>query len=75
VATQPGGQLGVGGGVRGDLDHGAVLRLRFGGVAAARIVLSFGGDVEVVSPPEVREDLAVVAAATVRVYDVDRTRV
>jgi len=51
----------------------AVVRLRFGGVAAARIMLSFGGDVEVVSPPEVRDDLAAVAAATVSLYD--RTRV
>jgi hypothetical protein len=32
-------------------------------------VLSFGGDVEVTSPPEVRDDLAAVAAATVDLYD------
>jgi hypothetical protein len=41
-------------------------------------MLSFGGDVEVVSPPEVRDDLAAVAAATVSRYDRaphDRTRV
>jgi hypothetical protein len=42
-------------------------------VAAARILLSFGGDAEVVSPPEVRDDLAAVAAATVELYH--RTRV
>jgi len=53
----------------GDDPEWAVVRLRFGGVAAARIMLSFGGDVEVVSPPEVRDDLAAVAAATVSLYD------
>ena len=47
----------------------AVVRLRFGGVPAARILLSFGGDAEVMSPPEVRDDLAAVAAATVELYD------
>ena len=50
-----------------------MVRLRFGGVAAGRILLSFGGDAEVVSPPEVRNDLAAVAAATVKLYH--RTRV
>ncbi len=35
---------------------------------AARVLLSFGGDVEVVSPPEVRADLAAVAAAVVARY-------
>jgi predicted DNA-binding transcriptional regulator YafY len=62
----------------GDDPEWAVVRLRFGGVPAARIMLSFGGDVEVVSPPEVRDDLAAVAAATVSRYDRtlhDRTRV
>jgi predicted DNA-binding transcriptional regulator YafY len=38
-----------------------VLPLRFPGVPAVRTLLSFGGDVEVVSPPEVRADLARVA--------------
>jgi predicted DNA-binding transcriptional regulator YafY len=57
----------------GDDPEWAVVRLRFSGVAAGRIMLSFGGDVEVVSPPEVRDDLAAVAAATVALYD--RTRV
>jgi predicted DNA-binding transcriptional regulator YafY len=62
----------------GDDPEWAVVRLRFGGVAAARIMLSFGGDVEVVTPPEVRDDLAAVAAATVALYGRtlnDRTRV
>jgi predicted DNA-binding transcriptional regulator YafY len=45
-----------------------VVRLRFGAVPAARMLLSFGGDVEVVSPPEVRADLAAVAAAVVARY-------
>jgi predicted DNA-binding transcriptional regulator YafY len=53
----------------GDDPEWAVVRLRFGGVAAVRILLSFGGDAEVVSPPEVRDDLAAVAAATVDLYD------
>jgi predicted DNA-binding transcriptional regulator YafY len=57
----------------GDDPEWAVVRLRFGGVAAARILLSFGGDAEVMSPPEVRDDLAAVAAATVELYH--RTRV
>jgi predicted DNA-binding transcriptional regulator YafY len=57
----------------GDDPEWAVVRLRFGGVLAARILLSFGGDAEVVSPPEVRDDLAAVAAATVELYH--RTRV
>jgi hypothetical protein len=62
----------------GDDPEWAVVRLRFGGVAAVRILLSFGGDAEVTSPPEVRDDLAAVAAATVALYDRtphDRTRV
>jgi predicted DNA-binding transcriptional regulator YafY len=45
-----------------------VVRLRFGAVPAARTLLSFGGDVEVVSPPEVRADLAAVAVAAVARY-------
>ena len=53
----------------GDDSEWAVVRLRFAGVAAARILLSFGGDAEVMSPPEVRDDLAAVAAATVDLYD------
>jgi predicted DNA-binding transcriptional regulator YafY len=52
----------------GDADgEWAVVRLRFGAVPAARMLLSFGG-VEVVSPPEVRADLATVAAAVIARY-------
>jgi len=46
----------------------AVVPLRFAAVPAARPLLSFGADVEVVSPPEVRADLAAVAAAVVAQY-------
>jgi predicted DNA-binding transcriptional regulator YafY len=62
----------------GDDPEWAVVRLRFSGVAAVRILLSFGADAEVISPPEVRDDLAAVAANTVSLYDRtlhDRTRV
>jgi len=52
----------------GDDPEWAVVRLRFGAVPAARILLSFGSDVEVMSPPEVRADLAAVAAAVVGRY-------
>ena len=52
----------------GDADQWAELRLRFPGVAAARSLLSFGGNVEVTSPPEVRADLAAVAAEVVDQY-------
>jgi predicted DNA-binding transcriptional regulator YafY len=55
-------------GEEGDDPEWAVVRLRFGAVPAARILLSFGGDVEVVTPPEVRSDLATVAAAVVAQY-------
>jgi predicted DNA-binding transcriptional regulator YafY len=44
------------------------VRLRFGAVAAARTLLSFGANVVVVSPPEVRADLAAVAAEVVAQY-------
>ena len=46
----------------------AVVGLRFAAVPATRTLLSFGADVEVVSPPEVRADLAAVAAAVVAQY-------
>ena len=56
----------------GDSEDGdaewVVVRLRFGAVPAARMLLSFGGNVEVVSPPEVRADLAAVAATVVARY-------
>jgi predicted DNA-binding transcriptional regulator YafY len=61
--------------LRGTLDGGrdtdgewAELQLRFPGVPAARILLGFGRNVEVTSPPEVRADLATVAAEVVDQY-------
>jgi len=45
-----------------------VVRLRFAAVPAARTLLSFGGDVEVTSPAEVRTDLTSVAAEVVARY-------
>ena len=44
------------------------VRLRYGGVPAARMLLGFGGNVEVLSPAEVRADLADVAAEVVARY-------
>jgi hypothetical protein len=44
------------------------LRLRFAAVKAARTLLSFGANVEVMSPPEVRADLAAVALEIVDLY-------
>jgi predicted DNA-binding transcriptional regulator YafY len=44
------------------------VRLRFAGVKAARTLLSFGGDVEVIAPSAVRADLAAVAAEVVAQY-------
>ena len=58
------------GGAEGDDPEWAVVRLRFGAVIAARIMLGFGRNVEVVSPPEVRADQAAVAAAVVAQYTV-----
>ncbi len=48
------------------------LRLRFAGVPSARILLGFGGNVEVISPPEVRADVAAVAADVVAQYSNER---
>jgi hypothetical protein len=45
-----------------------VVGLRFAAMPAARTLLSFGGDVEVVSPSEVRADLAAVAAEVTARY-------
>jgi WYL domain len=61
------------GGDEGDDPEWAVVRLRFGAVLAARIMLGFGRDVEVVSPPEVRADHAAVAAAVVAQYTAGST--
>ncbi len=44
------------------------LRLRFAAVKAARTLLSFGANVEVMSPPEVRADLAATALEIVDLY-------
>ena len=46
----------------------AEVRLRFAAVKAARTLLSFGRNVEVTSPAEVRADLAAVAAEVVASY-------
>jgi predicted DNA-binding transcriptional regulator YafY len=47
----------------------AVLTLRFAAVQAARVLLSFGGDVVVTSPPAVRDDLLAVAAEVTACYN------
>jgi predicted DNA-binding transcriptional regulator YafY len=44
------------------------VRLRYAAVPAARPLLSFGANVEVVSPPEVRADLAAQAADVMALY-------
>ena len=44
------------------------VRLRYPGVMAARPLLSFGANVEVLSPESVRADLAEVAAEVVASY-------
>jgi hypothetical protein len=46
----------------------AQVRLRFAAVKAARTLLSFGANVEVISPPEVRVHLAAVAAEIADLY-------
>ena len=46
----------------------AAVSLRFAAVQAARPLLSFGADVEVLWPPEVREDLLAVASAVTACY-------
>jgi predicted DNA-binding transcriptional regulator YafY len=46
----------------------ADVTLRFAAVRAARVLLSFGGDVVVTSPPEVRADLLAVAASVTACY-------
>jgi predicted DNA-binding transcriptional regulator YafY len=64
------GPVPAGGGARAGAADAkwAVVRLRFAAVPAARTLLSFGGDVEVVSPQEVRADLACVAAEVIARY-------
>jgi predicted DNA-binding transcriptional regulator YafY len=69
LADGDGDGAGEGAGGGGDADpEWAVVGLRFAAVPAARTLLSFGGDVEVVSPAEVRTDLATVAAAVAARY-------
>jgi hypothetical protein len=46
----------------------ADVRLRFAAVQAARVLLSLGGDVLVLSPPAVRDDLLAVAAEVTACY-------
>ena len=48
------------------------VRLRYAGVKAARPLLSFGANVQVVSPASVRADLAAVAAEVVACYSNSR---
>jgi predicted DNA-binding transcriptional regulator YafY len=55
----------------GDDGEWAEVTLRFAAVQAARILLSFGGDVVVVSPPEVRADLRAIARAVAATYAAD----
>jgi predicted DNA-binding transcriptional regulator YafY len=58
-----------GGGAGGADDaEWADVTLRFAAVQAARVLLSMGGDVLVVSPPEVRDDLLAVAAEVTGCY-------
>jgi predicted DNA-binding transcriptional regulator YafY len=49
----------------------AAVTLRFAAVPAARVLLSLGGDVEVTSPAEVRDDLAATAAEVTACYAED----
>lgn len=55
----------VSGDTSSDSGDWAQVELRFPMVMAARILLAFGTDVEIVSPPEVRDDLLAVAADVV----------
>ncbi len=48
--------------------HRIELRLRFAAVKAARTLLSFGANVEVMSPPKLRADLAAVATEITELY-------
>ena len=69
LAEGDGDGAGEGAGGGGDADpEWAVVGMRFAAVPAARTLLSFGDDVEVVSPAEVRADLATVAAAVAARY-------
>jgi predicted DNA-binding transcriptional regulator YafY len=63
----PAGRARAGQSVAGDGEW-ADVTLRFAAVQAARVLLSFGGDVVVTSPPEVRDDLLAVAAEVTACY-------
>ena len=52
----------------------STVELRFRSMLPAQSLLSFGPDVEVVAPEELREHLAATAAATAAVYVAKRTR-
>jgi len=52
-------------------DEWVRVQLRFAAVMAARPLLGYGANVEVVSPPEVRADLAEVAAEVVAQYGIE----
>jgi predicted DNA-binding transcriptional regulator YafY len=52
----------------GDDGEWVTVTLRFAAVMAARPLLAFGRDVEVLSPPQVRADLAAVAAQVAGLY-------
>jgi hypothetical protein len=54
--------------VAGPAGEWTQVRLRFAAVKAARTLLSFGANVEVMSPPEVRADLVAVALEIVELY-------
>jgi len=49
-------------------ESGSSCGLRFAAVKAARTLLSFGANVEVLSSPEVRTELAAVALEIVELY-------
>jgi predicted DNA-binding transcriptional regulator YafY len=59
---------GAGGGSGDEGGDWVAVALRFAAVPAARTLLSFGADVEVVSPPQVRADLARTAAEVIEQY-------
>jgi hypothetical protein len=62
------GRVRAGGGLLRDSGEWAEVSLRFAAVPAARPLLSFGDDVVVLSPPEVRDDLLAVASAVTACY-------
>jgi len=61
----------IGDGAGADADEWVDVPLRFAAVKAARPLLSFGDDVVVVSPDEVRDELVTAASAVVAHYAAD----